>query len=347
MMANSVGVANSGTDEGIIPVVVDSGSCGCRVGFAGDDNPKFIQVSTKVCGKNDKAPIQRGRVVDWERLELLWWEALTHKDVRFVDSPLLFTEAPVAPNYDRERTTQIAFESFNAPAAYLSNQAALALYAAGKTTGLVLDIGHGVTHTIPVLEGNNIYPGVFSTDVAGEDLTEYLQKLTERKDHCELLKEKLCEVSLTPEKIESSPIVKYTLPDGEVIVLGSERFQCPEALFKPGLLKKEVGCLAVQDAVYHSVQRCDRDTRRELYANIVLAGGSSMFRNLETRLIREISTIAQSSYKVYVSAPPEGGKYSSWLGGSILASLSTFQKMWITKQEYNEWGPNIVHRKCN
>lgn len=346
-MANSVGGANTSTDEGIIPVVVDSGSCSCRVGFAGDDNPKVIQVATKVCGKNDKAPIQRGHVVDWERLELLWWEALTHKDVRYVDSPLLFTEAPVTPNYDRERTTQIAFESFNAPAAYLSNQAALALYAAGKTTGLVLDIGHGVTHTIPVLEGSNIYPGVFSTDVAGEDLTEYLQKLIRRRSHCDLLKEKLCEVSLTPEKIESSPIVKYTLPDGEGIVIGGERFQCPEALFKPGLLKKEVECLAIQDAVYHSVQRCDRDSRREMYANIVLAGGSSMFRNLETRLTRELSTIAQSSFKINVSAPPEGGKYSSWLGGAILASLSTFQKMWITKQEYNEWGPNIVHRKCN
>ncbi|VDM36061.1 unnamed protein product [Hydatigera taeniaeformis] len=103
--------------------------------------------------------------------------------------------------------------------------------------------------------------------------------------------------------------------------------------------------MAVQEAVYHSVQRCDRDTRRELYANIVLAGGSSMFRNLKSRLTREIGTIAQSTFKVNVSAPPEGGKYSSWLGGSILASLSTFQKMWITKQEYNEYGPTIVHRK--
>ncbi|CDS36853.1 actin [Echinococcus multilocularis] len=346
-MANSVGAANPGTDEGIIPVVVDSGSRSCRVGFAGDDSPRVIQAVTKVCGKIDMVPIQRGHVVDWDRLELLWREALTHKDVRYVDSPLLFTEAPMAPKFDRERTTQIAFESFNAPAAYLSNQAALALYAVGKTTGLVLDIGHGVTHTIPVVEGNNIYPGVFSIDVAGEDLTEYLQKLTGRRDYCELLKEKLCEVSLTPEKMEYSPIMKYTLPDGEEIAMGGERFQCPEVLFKPSLLEKEARCLAVQEAVYHSVQRCDRDTRREMYANIVLAGGSSMFRNLKTRLTREISMIAQSSFKVNVSAPPEGGKYSSWLGGSIFASLSTFQKMWITKQEYNEWGPSIVHRKCN
>ncbi|VDM27760.1 unnamed protein product, partial [Hydatigera taeniaeformis] len=274
-MATSVGTTNPGTDEGIIPVILDSGSSGFRVGFAGDDNPKVIDIATKVGGKNDKAPIQRGRVVDWERLELLWWEALSHKDVRYVDSPILFTEAPVAPKYDRERTTQIAFESFNAPAAYLSNQAALALYATGKTTGLVLDIGHGVTHTIPVLEGNNIYSGVFSTDVAGEDLTEYLKKLTGRSDHCEWLKEKVCEVSLTPEKMQASAVVKYTLPDGEGISIGGERFQCPEALFKPSLLQNEVGCLAVQEAVYHSVQRCDRDTRRELYANIVLAGGSS------------------------------------------------------------------------
>ena len=70
-----------------------------------------------------------------------------------------------------------------------------------------------------------------------------------------------------------------------------------------------------------------------------------MYPGLSDRMQKEITALAPSSTKVKIIAPPER-KYSVWIGGSILASLSTFQQMWISKQEYDESGPSIVHRKC-
>jgi actin len=91
--------------------------------------------------------------------------------------------------------------------------------------------------------------------------------------------------------------------------------------------------------------KCDIDLRRELYANIVMSGGSTMFPNIAERLTKEVTNLAPSSIKVKVTAPPER-LYSVWIGGSVLSSLSTFQQMWILKNEYDEAGPSIVHRKC-
>ncbi|THV02851.1 Actin/actin-like protein [Dendrothele bispora CBS 962.96] len=118
--------------------------------------------------------------------------------------------------------------------------------------------------------------------------------------------------------------------------------------------KTELGCdekkerledSGVHEIVYNSIYKCDLDVRRDLYANIVLSGGTTMFPGLPDRMTKEITALAPSSMKVKIVAPPER-KYSVWIGGSILASLSTFQNLWISKQEYDESGPAIVHRKC-
>ena len=91
--------------------------------------------------------------------------------------------------------------------------------------------------------------------------------------------------------------------------------------------------------------KCDIDIRKELYTNIVLSGGTTMYSGIADRMQKEITSLAPSAMKIKIIAAPER-KYSVWIGGSILASLSTFQSMWITKQEYDDAGPSIVHRKC-
>lgn len=91
--------------------------------------------------------------------------------------------------------------------------------------------------------------------------------------------------------------------------------------------------------------RCDVDIRKDLYANVVLSGGTTMFQGIGERMTKELTALAPSTMKIKVVAPPER-KYSVWIGGSILSSLSTFQQMWISKGEYDESGPTIVHRKC-
>ena len=143
---------------------------------------------------------------------------------------------------------------------------------------------------------------------------------------------------------ESSELEKsYELPDGQMITIGSERFRCPEVLFQPSLIGKEAA--GIHDTTFATIMKCDVDIRKDLYANIVLSGGTTMFPGIAERMTKEITALAPSTMKIKVVAPPER-KYSVWIGGSILASLSTFQQMWISKSEYDEAGPSIVHRKC-
>jgi actin-related protein len=120
-------------------------------------------------------------------------------------------------------------------------------------------------------------------------------------------------------------------------------FRAPEALFQPSVLGQEAA--GIHETTYNSIMKCDVDIRKDLYGNIVMSGGTTMYPGIADRMQKEINALAPSSMKVKIVAPPER-KYSVWIGGSILASLSTFQQMWISKQEYDESGPSIVYRKC-
>ena len=251
------------------------------------------------------------------------------------------------------------FEKFHVPAMYVAIQAILSLYSSGRTTGLVLDSGDGVTHTVPIYEGYSLPHATVRQDFAGRDITDFLiQLLTERaygfttsaeREIVRDMKERLCYVAMDYEQDLVSSLKtttnerSYELPDGQIIRLGSERFRAPEILFRPALAGLEIR--GIHQTTYSSIMRCDVDIRRELFDNIVLSGGSTMFVNLPERLQREIIRMTPASVKIKIIAPPQR-KYSVWIGGSILSALSTFQHLWVSKQDYQEFGSSIIHRRC-
>ena len=290
------------------------------------------------------------------------------------EHPVLLTETPLNSKPDREKMTQIMFETFNTPAMYIESSAVLSLYdycrEVFQFTGLVIESGDGVSHTVPVYMGCALPYATNRLDLAGRDLTDHLLSLLpyfrRTNDNIEIahdIKEKLCYVALDYEKemqtaASSSSLDKsYKLSDSQIrhksrsvtpltrplvdtITIGNERFRCPEALFQPSFLGMESA--GIHEMCYDSIMKCDPDLRKDLYANIILSGGNTMFPGIAERIQREITALAPPNMRV--RAHPKR-KYSTWLGGSVLASLSNFEHMWIFKQEYDESGPTIVHRK--
>lgn len=169
---------------------------------------------------------------------------------------------------------------------------------------------------------------------------EVVRDIKEKMSYVALDYDEECKAAKSSFKMQKA----YELPDGKTILLDSERFRCPEALFQPSLVGNEEG-LGIHDSTFQAITKCKMVTHKDLYSNIVLAGGNTMFPGIVGRMTKKVSRLAPATMKIKVEAPPER-QYSVWVGGSILASMSTFESMWISKAEYDEVGHSIIHRKC-
>merc|ERR1719499_2232505 len=296
-------------------------------------------------------PTRHGIVEDWNAMTALWQHVYTENGINASEHPVLLTEAPLNPHKNRKKMAEVFFERMNVPSLNICQQAILSLYASGRDTGLVVDSGHGVTHVVPVVEGFALKHAITRMDVAGVDVTEYLNVLLKKAGinfhtSAEMevvrdIKERCCRVAISGSSsmVEEEPSDQgtlYKLPDGNQIRIVSPKWKAPEILFDPSQIGLEYG--GVQSLIDTSIAKSDIDLRRSLYGSIVLSGGSTMFQGFGDRLLYELRRIAQQKrqeVKIRIYAPNER-KMSTWVGGSILAMLHSFRTSWVSSRDFTE-----------
>ncbi|EFC43759.1 hypothetical protein NAEGRDRAFT_44581 [Naegleria gruberi] len=297
------------------------------------------------------SPFGDGKEINVDVMERIWRFTFEQLKVEPEECPLVMIEHALTEKRVRETKMQIMFESFGIPMYYSGYDSVMSMYASGRVTGITVNMGYEETQIVPVFEGFALPHAIMTMNFGGRQLTEYLaQKLkldghNLTNDQVSQLKEKLCRVAEDyDEELRTIDSASFELPDGNVIQIKNERLTCPEIYFNPQIFQsQEIGPIHLQ--TYSSIQKCDIDGRRFWYSNILLTGASSCFPKMTERLTKEMVFLSPSSMKVKVIGAPERN-IQAWLGGSILGSISASQTMFITREEYEEVGPVLVHRRC-
>lgn len=355
---------------------MDAGSKLLKAGFAIPDQAPSMIIPTQMKRVPEDAslddpslleditvdPIVRGFVKDWDAMEDLLhhilytglgWEIGN-------EGQILFTDPLSTPKAVREQLVQLMFETFNISGFYASEQAVLSLYAVGRISGCTVDIGHGKIDIAPVIEGAVQHIASRRFELGGLDLTKlFAEELSKSNPHVKLnmsdvekMKEQYAccaDDDFAYKKIQQScQEEQHTLPDGQVIRIGKERYTVGEALFQPSIMNLEAHGIVEQ--LVHSISSVSSENHRQLLENTVLCGGTASMSGFEDRFQKEAS-LCSSAIRPSLVKPPEYMPenlitYSAWVGGAILAKVVFPQNQHITKADYDENGPAVVHKKC-
>lgn len=407
-----------GGDE-VGAIVVDPGSYTVRMGYAGEDSPKFdipssvgktIDPDTQetkfsIDTVNLAAPrkgceisniMKDGMIEDWDAFENL----LDYAYEKCIKSesqlhPVLCSEAAWNARGKREKICELFFEKYQVPAFFLVKSAVLSAFANGRFSGVVVDSGASHTSAVPVIDGYVLQHAIIKSPLGGDFLTnQSLNFVKERNVDLAppyMIAEKkvvregdppkwtrknnlpevtsswhsyqerqvvrdfaqsiltCSETAFDPDFANATPTDCYEFPTGFTDEFGAERFRIAESLFDPSFIK---GCtstmLGMSHVVASSISLCDIDLRPSLYSGVVVTGGNSLTNGFVERLTRDLGsrTPPNMRLKMISAQGATERRFGSWIGGSILGSLGSFQQMWISRQEYDEAGKSQVDRKC-
>lgn len=368
--------------EEVKGIVLDIGSYNTRAGFAGDDAPRavfpsvvgdpkynlaMVGMGAKSFYVGDEAESMRGRLklcrpVKHGRIENFdYWERLLHHAyfnelrVEPESHPVIFSVPLQSPHEYEQRYAQELFEIFDVPALAGVRAPVLSLYASGRGSGIVVEIGHGLTQIVPIWQGVIIDEATVVSKLAGSAITDYLATLTTQTSNhlvspasadllfdIDKMKRNCCyvasdfETEMTDYQCSAQKYKDWTFSDGRVHTLCNERILAPEVLFKPKLGGHE--SLSITQLIFKSIMLSPMDIRRDLYTNIILSGATTLTPGLPERIEAELKALIPQGMVCKVVAPPERA-YSTWIGGSIVGSLSTWTSRLYTKAQYDEDGP--------
>jgi actin len=310
-------------------------------------------------------PIKNG-IIDAEKMEKIWAHIFANElKVKPEAHNVFLTESIHSSNKEREKIAEIMFEKFSIFNIHIEPQQVMSLYSTTKTSGLIIESGEGTTEIVPIYEGYIIPQGIRSSPIAGDYMTKnFYENIREKlKKHnvgntfdiSRKIKEKFAEVSLDENLINSFDNLRlydsrdpnsensFTLPDGNNLEIGNEKFIVPEAIFNPEINSLDTPSL--QSLIQDSISNVDLHLRKDFISNIVLGGGNTMIKNFPERLKKELQILLPNNKEhVKINAQKER-LYSSWIGASVVCSISNFQQMWISKNDYEEIGPSVINKK--
>lgn len=311
------------------------------------------------------SPWRQGAVQDWDDLEAVWDHCYTRElGVAPSDLPALLTLPPLISQKEENTMAEILVEKLGLPALYLANKSVMALYGGGQMTGVAVDSGQDTTYIVPAHQGKAIQDATLVLKVGGKQVTEHLMSqlingkysfpddnfllwrkkkkskftVSSKVEIIREMKEQYCYIapdfatSLADPAFEEESV---RLPDGNMIVMGQQKFTAPEIIFQPELASKKTCGLG--ELLYYSLMKCDEKLRAELAANITLSGGNTKFPGFDKRLSTELSNLLPEGQQPRVRALPSR-ELLSWVGGARLSNLSSFQRFWVTRADYQEKG---------
>jgi actin len=366
-------------------IVIDTGTSSCKAGFNGENAPRVVvpTIVGRPKGQNlieepDKLyigrdainnsnylkleyPVKGGVISDFDAMERLWNHLFFNElKIKPEAHNVFLTESLLTSNSDREKIAEIMFEKFSVFNIHMEPQPVMTLFATSKSSGVIIESGESMTHVVPIYESYIIPQGVRICNIAGNNMTNSLYTFTKDKlsklnvgnplHMTKRIKEKFLELKLDGldyqteySRIISTDIIpnnenSFKLPDGNIIPIGDERYLVPELLFNPVEDTKPL-----QEVIYESIKSVDIHIRKDMFNNIILGGGNTMIKNFPERLKKEMSKKIDDSY-VKINAQPER-LYSAWIGASVVCSIGNFQNMWISKNDFEEVGHNIIHKK--